>query len=83
MTLCKMFIRFCVRIIGVCMCNAGYVGSDCSINKNLPPTITGLTMNPCDVQETSCKYVVVSGPKFAENTDLRCGIEIFVVRFYY
>lgn len=65
------------------MCNAGYVGSDCSINKNLPPTIAGLTMNPCDVQETSCKYVVVSGPKFAENTDLRCGIEIFVVSALY
>ncbi|CAB3381945.1 Hypothetical predicted protein [Cloeon dipterum] len=65
---------------GVCMCKGGYVGSDCSINQNLPPVITGLTMNPCDVQETSCKYVIVSGPKFAENNDLRCGIEVFVVK---
>ncbi|KAF4525199.1 hypothetical protein B566_EDAN008305 [Ephemera danica] len=64
---------------GVCFCNPDFAGSDCSVNKAVAPTITGLTVNPCDVQEISCKYVAVSGPDFAEHPQLQCSIEIFLV----
>ncbi|XP_046362713.2 uncharacterized protein LOC124139581 [Haliotis rufescens] len=65
---------------GICLCNSGYLGADCSVNKLhlQPPILHGLEhFGLCQFSDTqACNDIFVSGRNFVESELLRCHIEI-------
>ena len=59
----------------VCICFAGYLGRDCSLDSTTPPTLTKLKYGPvCDVvtRNDSCRALTVYGNNFINSANLTC-----------
>ena len=71
----------CQRVpAGICVCQRGFVGSDCSIDLTVGPRVTSLQDGGlCDVTTRPCRQVVIQGDNFADQPDLVCHFEIYNV----
>eukprot|EP00112_Aurelia_sp_Birch-Aquarium-sp1_P021689 Seg590.10_Seg590.9 transcript_id=Seg590.10_Seg590.9/GoldUCD/mRNA.D3Y31 product="von Willebrand factor D and EGF domain-containing protein" protein_id=Seg590.10_Seg590.9/GoldUCD/D3Y31 len=64
---------------GTCICNAGFISADCSINATKGPTVTSIVNGGlCDIRkQRDCSKVRVIGSDFMDSDDLSCrAIEI-------
>ena len=64
---------------GVCVCEDGYYGEDCSISASATPTV--YTPPCCDVRTTDCSDMVLHGTSFIPNQGLSCEIRTVQVCF--
>lgn len=56
-----------------CICNAGYIGADCSIDETKPPVLTGIARSGiCDIQQRPCASVIVFGHGIISSETLKC-----------
>ncbi|XP_050418275.2 von Willebrand factor D and EGF domain-containing protein isoform X1 [Patella vulgata] len=66
---------------GVCTCDEGYGGLDCSVSLNTPPTIVyEYENNLCNSTNGTCKEVNLLGGEFVNSTTLCCIIKIYLTR---
>ena len=65
---------------GVCVCEDGYYGEDCSISASATPTV--YTPPCCDVHTTDCSNMVLHGTSFIPDQGLSCEIRTVQVCFY-
>lgn len=66
---------------GVCMCNDGFGGIDCSVNLNLKPEINIVTPGlTCDLNSERCDSILIVGGPFVNTEDLVCIFEEAEVR---
>lgn len=71
-------------IVGVCICNTGYAGADCSIDINAPPTATSLDDTQCvSTIASACTSVTMRGDNFVENANVSCHFTQVEVRVFY
>ncbi|XP_064612523.1 uncharacterized protein LOC135476426 [Liolophura sinensis] len=61
---------------GLCMCDAGYLGSDCSVRADIGPQLMGIDEgHMCDVNltsQTDCSTVTLRGYSFVNSPALEC-----------
>ncbi|XP_055957191.1 von Willebrand factor D and EGF domain-containing protein isoform X2 [Patella vulgata] len=63
----------CVK--GICDCNDGYSGPDCSVDLNQPPLVDSLEANGyCDRKDGSCEEIAVFGGAFVESDKFKCRL---------
>lgn len=63
----------------MCDCNSGFGASDCSLDINLPPALTGLLDDGlCDESLEECSHVFVFGYPFVGN-NVTCKLQEFHV----
>ncbi|XP_064631285.1 uncharacterized protein LOC135489721 [Lineus longissimus] len=60
---------------GICQCNSGFVGPDCSININDPPIVITIPNGGLCEATKNCKNIPVYGEKFVESPQLTCHIQ--------
>jgi hypothetical protein len=61
--------------IGMCSCDSGYEGVDCSVVLQDPPTVLGVLGGAlCDLVDMSCTDIMVFGINFFKNVELSCLI---------
>jgi len=66
---------------GVCLCAEGWLGHDCSVDVSAPPRVNNLGNNGlCDVRNSPCRDLVVSGDNFPNLGGLVCHFEVFKIR---
>ena len=67
---------------GVCECNAGYDGIDCSTNLNSPPNITFNTFqsrnNMCDTRTQNCYDLFFKGTGFSNGASSNVAVSISI-----
>ncbi|XP_062592496.1 von Willebrand factor D and EGF domain-containing protein-like [Saccostrea cucullata] len=52
----------------VCVCQNGFIGSDCSVRVSVPPTDFSLPSNGiCDTRQRSCRKTNIAGKFYSEN----------------
>ena len=74
---CIHFFQFNV---GVCVCDPGYFDDDCSVDKNIAPTMFGIPdRGKCDLSQRECKMTAVKGGTFVDTKDLYCRLKPFKV----
>lgn len=69
-------------LVGVCQCNDGFGGGDCSVDTNEPPPVYAVnyeTGGLCD--KLFCKEAIVDGDHFLDRSELTCKMQRFEV-FY-
>ena len=68
---------------GVCQCNPGIIGADCSVNASEPPVLIDIPADQiCDTNQKNCSTIVVAGENFVNINTLTCHItEIEVCSF--
>ena len=64
-----------IVVSAVCICNDGFIGTDCSIDITVPPNIEG-----CLRTSDELSSVVISGANFANAADLCCKFTEIEVR---
>lgn len=66
---------------GVCQCDGGFSGADCSVNLSVPPTLLYIAGGPvCDTQQGPCGgELIIVGTGFTNS--LVCVIESVQVSF--
>ncbi|ESO98588.1 hypothetical protein LOTGIDRAFT_238999 [Lottia gigantea] len=65
---------------GKCICNTGYIGSDCSVSLNEPPLAHNLEAEGhCDLSVDDCTEVAVFGGRFVEHEKTKCQLNPFEV----
>ncbi|XP_077999637.1 von Willebrand factor D and EGF domain-containing protein-like [Glandiceps talaboti] len=58
-----------------CICQAGYISSDCSIVEGEPPSVSHLKHDGlCDVRMKPCETCFVIGDKFLDSENLTCQV---------
>ncbi|XP_041349609.1 uncharacterized protein LOC121368915 [Gigantopelta aegis] len=58
---------------GQCKCHANYSGSDCSVDLNSPPQLTGVDFDGlCDVNEDPCTAISLVGGTFVNSASTTC-----------
>ena len=62
----------CVR--GICNCNSGYTGYDCSMEEQGIPSVRLIQNNPCNVGDSECKNILIHGENFIDGNDLTCHL---------
>ena len=65
---------------GICKCDDGYGGGDCSVDTNDPPPVYAVnyeTGGLCD--KLFCKQAVVEGDFFLDRPELTCSMQKFEV----
>lgn len=66
---------------GVCLCADGWLGHDCSVDISAAPRVNNLGNNGlCDVRNSPCRDLVVSGDNFPNVGGLVCHFEVFKIR---
>ena len=60
--------------LGQCACNPPLIGTDCSINPELPPEVVASNEAVCDQRYTNCTLITVYGNNFVEG-DVHCHFE--------
>ncbi|KAK6165461.1 hypothetical protein SNE40_022385 [Patella caerulea] len=66
---------------GVCICDEGYGGLDCSVSLDTPPTIVyHHDNNLCNSTNSTCSQVSLLGGEFVNSTTLCCIIKIYLIR---
>jgi hypothetical protein len=56
-----------------CVCNQGYIGTDCGIQENQPPVLTSISRNGlCDVRLRPCDVISVFGSGIISTAPLKC-----------
>ena len=70
--------QFCFDIPGVCECNQGYIGADCTGNG--PPQIIGTPNVLCDPSDANqdCSKIVLNG-NFPPSQTMQCRFKRLVV----
>ena len=69
--------RYIIHIAGVCHCEDGYAGADCSIDITIAPTLTVMVEDVlCDVRwgNEMCNTVTIEGSGFFKSMQLSCHI---------
>ncbi|ESP04739.1 hypothetical protein LOTGIDRAFT_237271 [Lottia gigantea] len=65
---------------GKCICNSGYIGSDCSVSLNEPPLAHNLEADGhCDLSVDDCTDVAVFGGRFVDADQTKCKLLPFEV----
>lgn len=81
-TLCSEYANVLLIVYlppGLCSCDDGYSGDDCSISLTAPPFVYTPPDPTCDTQLDKCLTVAVYGEGFANTEQLKCFIEILKV----
>ncbi|ESO98589.1 hypothetical protein LOTGIDRAFT_239000 [Lottia gigantea] len=66
---------------GKCICNTGYIGSDCAVSLNEPPLAHNLEAEGyCDLLVDDCTEVAVFGGRFVEHEKTKCQLNPFEVK---
>lgn len=71
-------------MLGVCQCNDGFGGGDCSVDINEPPPVYAVnyeTGGLCD--KLFCKEAIVDGDLFLDRSGLTCKMQRFAVLLLY
>lgn len=69
--------------LGTCECNEGFIASDCSIDKSVPPDVFGvLGEGLCDLSEIVCDTGFVVGENIGKSDDLSCKMTEYEVRLF-
>lgn len=71
-------------MLGVCQCNDGFGGGDCSVDINEPPPVYAVnyeTGGLCD--KLFCKEAIVDGDLFLDRSGLTCKMQRFEVLLLY
>ncbi|XP_055957195.1 von Willebrand factor D and EGF domain-containing protein-like [Patella vulgata] len=64
-----------VCVNGICDCNDGYSGPDCSVDLTQPPLADSLEANGyCDRKDDSCEEIAVFGGPFVESDKFKCRL---------
>jgi hypothetical protein len=75
-----------VRFAGVCVCNEGFDGADCSVNLTAAPEINLVAPSlTCDLDSERCGFVMIVGGPFVNSGDLECvfqTVEVLVMIFF-
>ena len=82
-TLCPNFCSGHGNCINAtCICNGNFTASDCSIDKNTPPTVTSIPPDGlCDIRKNSkCNLVKVLGRGYMDSDKLSCRATMFQVK---
>lgn len=60
-------------MLGVCTCNTGYGGADCSISVVTAPFVVLEDSNvACDTLNNNCTLAVIRGDRFLNSSSLTC-----------
>ena len=69
---------FCINdnyFEGICTCEDGFGGSDCSFDVSTPPVITRISDDGiCDKTDESCEDISLYGHYFVENMGTYCYV---------
>ncbi|ESP04740.1 hypothetical protein LOTGIDRAFT_170574 [Lottia gigantea] len=66
---------------GKCICNSGYIGSDCSVSLNKPPLAHNLEADGhCDLSLDDCTEVAVFGGRFVDAEQTKCILLPFEIK---
>ena len=82
-TLCPNFCSghgTCLK--ATCICDKNYTSSDCSIQKNTPPTVISIPPDGlCDIRKTNsqCNLVKILGRGYMDSDNLSCRATMFQV----
>lgn len=70
------YCRILLSASGVCQCESGWIGDDCSVDTSQPPEVFGLPKRGlCDIRYRPCDRTVVYGKRFARSESLKCKFE--------
>ncbi|XP_069139833.1 uncharacterized protein [Argopecten irradians] len=60
-------------VAGVCQCLQNWLGDDCSINENTPPTVSSVENNGlCDISSGGCSVITILGNDFSDQKQETC-----------
>ncbi|ESP04737.1 hypothetical protein LOTGIDRAFT_237269 [Lottia gigantea] len=68
-------------IPGKCICNSGFIGSDCSVSLSKPPLAHNLEADGhCDLSLDDCNEVAVFGGRFVDHDKTKCKLLPFKIK---
>ena len=73
---------FVVVPTGVCLCDDGFAGDDCSVDLSELPTLISIDGGPlCDLSRKNCSYAEIYGIGFVNMGTLRCELKELKVMY--
>ena len=70
---------YCICIVGVCLCDVGFGGADCSVDINLPPVVDPDIGNIHITCQGACTTVTIIGSGFIFSNELICRFNAVTV----